>query len=324
MSTFNGLRNVEWLNHNSARRYPLAVDATCTDLSGSFQLPNDFIVELNLRVRWDVNYLPNRFFISSISTSADSIVFDIAFSGDDVLRVGRVSIAVPSHQENKSYSITTFDTFADSKGFVTIGELGNLLRQPAGRFIFSLPDTRFDEDVITPQLRAVTAIQVANGDDTTTELTGVVRLTAGVGTRLRSIVAPGGPTQVFIDSIGSEGLRSPCDCGDTSGEPIRSVNGISAPNIELIGSECLAVSASESILTLINSCSQPCCGPREAEVLTQQLELLQSQFPSLNAFVAQLLARVAQLEGSILASQLGDRSCINSEETAPGSGPDPE
>ena len=41
-----GIWNLEWLNHNSQRSYPLAEDATKTDITGTFTLPDDFILGL--------------------------------------------------------------------------------------------------------------------------------------------------------------------------------------------------------------------------------------------------------------------------------------
>ena len=37
--------NLEWLNHNSQRNYPIADDATGYDETGTFKIPEDFIVE---------------------------------------------------------------------------------------------------------------------------------------------------------------------------------------------------------------------------------------------------------------------------------------
>ena len=43
--------NLEFLNHNAQRSYPLTADATKQDLTGSFVIPDDFLVGLDLRPR---------------------------------------------------------------------------------------------------------------------------------------------------------------------------------------------------------------------------------------------------------------------------------
>jgi hypothetical protein len=55
--------NLEWLNHNAQRAYPLADDATGPDETGAFKLPDNFLVELDLPVHAGLNVGPAGFFV---------------------------------------------------------------------------------------------------------------------------------------------------------------------------------------------------------------------------------------------------------------------
>ena len=69
--------NVEWLNLNSQRRYPLAEEATGIDLTDTFNLPNDFLVEMNFPTNAEIAASPTTFFIKHLSAYAGGFAITI-------------------------------------------------------------------------------------------------------------------------------------------------------------------------------------------------------------------------------------------------------
>src|SRR3954469_14521824 len=65
-----GLWNLNWLNLNSQRKYPLADDADAVSESGDFTVPDEFIVELDLAVHAGVDVQPSRFFVHYVGAYA--------------------------------------------------------------------------------------------------------------------------------------------------------------------------------------------------------------------------------------------------------------
>ena len=64
------LQNISWLAHNANRAYPFAQDHQRTDMSGSFSLPDDFIVDLNLAINGGNGLTGNRFFLHQLTSYA--------------------------------------------------------------------------------------------------------------------------------------------------------------------------------------------------------------------------------------------------------------
>ena len=54
----------EWLNANTLRNYPIKENASRTDISGSFTIPNDLLVAAQINFSRD--YVGGNFFISKI------------------------------------------------------------------------------------------------------------------------------------------------------------------------------------------------------------------------------------------------------------------
>ena len=67
----SGLWNLEFQNQNSQRRYPLTEDSSVTDTSGTFTLPNSFLLELDLPISSGMNVDPSSFFIYQLGVYAN-------------------------------------------------------------------------------------------------------------------------------------------------------------------------------------------------------------------------------------------------------------
>ena len=102
-----GQWNIQWLNANSQRSYPLTDEATKTDTTGTITLPDDFLVSLHLPVHAGQNVAPERFYIQSIGIYASGYVLKLGYNdGITYPVVAITSIDAAGHTENAVYSLT--------------------------------------------------------------------------------------------------------------------------------------------------------------------------------------------------------------------------
>jgi hypothetical protein len=312
--------NLEFLNHNSQRSYPLAADATKTDTTGSFVIPDDFLVGLDLPISPAMDMSTGTFFIRQIGLYASGV--QLIMSCDS--GVGIVDVAstlIPSYQftRNKVFTLGGIDPFDDVTGKVVVSRLDTIQLQPTGLFNFNLADTRIEPQCIRPMIRGISSIRVASSNGILGDrLYGDIELVAGRNIQLTTINTLL-ETKVVISAISGEGTISDCTCtGEASNAPcIKTINGIApAPdgNFNLVGDDCLTFSSVANGLQLTDSCCAPCCGCPELEAITQNLELFNSQRISLQQFVDRLSAENSAFNATVLGARLGDRRCINCED----------
>lgn len=306
------IRNLEWLNHNSQRAYPLAADTTRKDVTGTFKLPDNFIVGLVLPVHWGISVDASKFFIRKLSiyTTGYSITVGYASDSGDI-DVATAVFSKSAHTDNQTYSLGGMGDFADSRGFITIGYLDQIEKQPAGYFTFTYQATKLEVDTIKPHIRGVMSMQVQNGSQLSKEITGKVRLVAGKNARLTLVETPGEDPRIVIDAIEGSGLTDTCICTDTA-TPIKTINGIAPDansNFQFVGNDCLQVVAGNHLLEFQDTCSQPCCGCKELEAVTSALEAFGEKATTLENFLVNLEVRVSQMDMIVLGSKLGDRGC---------------
>lgn len=311
------IRNLEWLDHNSERSYPLTVESAKRDQTGSFTLPDDFIVSLYLAVSVGINVDPTKFYIRSLGNHATGFGITIGYeSTGGPVNVATANIARVSHSPNQAYRLTGIGDFVEATGWIVLGALDGIDNQLPGQFEFEAKDTRLEPDVVRPMIRAVTALQVRNGASLSEYLYGVVTLEAGTNMRITVVKEAGLNTRIVFDAIEGEGLNEECVCEDEDAPPIRTINGIPgtlAGDFTLLGNNCLVARPIQNGLRLDDVCSEPCCGCVELETITQQLEQFGRQATTLENFLVALQARVTQMDQVVLGARLGDRGCVTCE-----------
>lgn len=314
-----GLINLEWENHNAVRSYPLTDDSSKQDVTGTFTIPDDFLIGASLSVHWGTDVSPTKFYIKRIVADRLGYSITIGYSGTSEFDVATAVISKSAHDafeagvyplENRIYPLAGIGNYFDCWGWLQIGSLANISKQPTGIWNFTLTDTRLEPDAIRPHLRAVTAIQVENGGELSPELTGVVRLQAGRNIRL-SVVA-GTPPKIVVDAIEGEGLNESCICDSDLPPPIRNINGVRPDDngrIDIIGTDCLTVEAEGNKIVLGDSCAKPCCGCKDLEPIVAELQRFGEKATTIENFLVGLEARTSQTELVVLGSRLGDRGC---------------
>jgi hypothetical protein len=304
-------RDLEFIDHNSERAYPLASDASAKDSTGTFTLPPDFLVGMRLPVNWRLNVSPQKFFLRNVLLRSSGCALTFAYSGSlGVKDVASVNIPLVGVQRYSQYTLSGLGDFADSRGFVVISSVENLKKQPAGSFNFDFIDGRLEPDVIAPSIRNVSAMQVLSAGVQSPLLTGVVRLAAGANIRLTAELLESGVYRVVISAISGEGLTDECVCYD-DGQPITSLNGIppEAGAVSIVGNNCFEVTTAQAAVIFNNLCSKPCCGPEDLVRLTETAESLWSKSTTLENFLVALEAKSTATDMIFLGSRLGDRTC---------------
>lgn len=309
--------NVEFLDHNTERRYPLAQHASCRDITGEFVLPNDFLVGLYLPISAAfTNIRLGHFTLRSIAAYATGFVITIGYENEagDILPVATASFSRDLHKAYDAYQLRGLGDFYDSFGQIIIGKLDNIDQQPAGQWNFNLSGGALEIECMRPQLRGVSQLRIQNGTTLSDPLTGDIVLRAGANMRITPISEVGKDTVIQFDAIAGEGLSKVCICaGDFASGPIKTINNIgptSNGNFTLLGSDCLTIDTIQNGLQLNDVCSKPCCGCEELATVTQQLEQFGRSATTSENFLTSLEARVSQMDQAVLASKLGDRGCI--------------
>lgn len=321
--------NVDWLNLNSQRRYPLADDATAIDDSGSFAIPDDFIVGLDLPVNAGQDVDPARFFVLHVGAFAtgysiiigyqpvDTSPIPVGFTPADGSPVPVASALIPRQgfTRNSVFPLGGSTSFPDAMGKIVIGRLDNVDQQPPGFWTFSLNTARLDTDAIRPIVRGVSSIVCVNGDQRTVALQGVVELRAGTNMQIVPIISEGADPVIVFNAINGEGTIDECVCeGDAAQTPpIERINGVT-PSAEgdftVVGSDCIQVEIIQNGIRLIDTCSAPCCGCVELERITSDLERLGQQAAAVETFASTLQSSVDAMNMAILGSKLNDKPCV--------------
>lgn len=316
--------NVPWLNQNAQRNYPLSEEASGYDVTGTFQIPLDLIVDLVWPVQASADTHTDRFFIHSISLFGAGVAISIGYmqlpslengNQDTPVVIGSVSVARGTHQRNQSYYIHGVGDFYDSVGKITIGDLDNL-DNLGGSYSFDLVGARLEPTVVRPNLRGVSALVLVNGNDRSAPIVGDIEFITGQNVELQVGSAPGtGLPQIRISARNGLSLNEECECTNaaTKGEPIRTINGVGADpltkDLKLLGDDCLVLEPMVGGFRIVDKCSRSCCGCEELSTILEDLEAMNLQLNTMDGLYGQLAAQVQTAVGSLLASKTNELPC---------------
>jgi hypothetical protein len=308
--------NIEFLNHNSQRAYPITADSTAKDTTQSFQIPTDFLVGMDVAIHPTSNMSTGRFLIRQLGLYSSGIQLTIAYDENgNLIDVATASIPRTSAR-NSTYTIGGVSGFDYVTGKVVVGRLDSIYTQPAGLFTFDLAGARLEPQVIRPMIRGVTAMRVSSASGSTSEnYYGIIDFVAGTNVQL-STVTSGGVSKIIISALEGSGTIEECVCEGTSASLpcIKTINGVPADsqgNFNLVGDNCIELTPTGAGLKITDSCCQPCCGCDELEAITRDLEKFNQQRVTYEVYVDQLAAEVGRMRTSTLGSRLSDRRCLD-------------
>jgi len=311
--------NVEWLNHNSQRSYPLADEASAQDTTDSFKIPDDFIVGLDLPVHAAMDVEPGNFFVRTLGVFPTGFSITIAHrSGTNIVNVATALIPREGHNKNTTYVLGGVEPFDDTVGKIVIGRLDTIDDQPAGVWEFDLDSGRLETDAIRPIIRGVQAITVRDGSEQSERLTGDIELVPGENMQITPVVVEGQDSQIIFSAIQGEGTIEECVCeGEEAEIPcIKRINGIVPTpdgSFGVVGDDCIQVLQTENGIKIVDNCAAPCCGCEELEAITKDMERSDQQRETYSRFMDLLQASVTEFSMTVLGARLGDRGCITCE-----------
>lgn len=276
------IENLDYLNVNSLRNYPIKEGCSGKDSTGFFTLPNEFIVDFSLSASSDVT---KRFYISKIANLVDVITIEI--SDFDNVVVGNFSIPVSAHVLNNTYVLVPTDTYVKANGKLVVGYLRGLSQLPKGFFAFTSASTEFETRTVIPSQTGVNRITFINADGTKYTLTGDVNIEARINLDFKYNASS---NTVILDAGQDIGLNTVCKNAPVC---IQTINGIppdSNYNFTLVTSECATLSTlpTGNGITLSDICCKPCAGCTDIEELTNRLTTVESNLIQLRNYYASL------------------------------------
>ena len=312
--------NLELLNHNAQRSYPLTADSLKTDTTESFTIPDDFLVGMDIPISPAMDMETGNFFIRQLGLFASGIQIIVAYNdgAGNNTDVGTALIPSSGVIRNTVFALGGIEPFDDVNGKVVIGKLSTIQEQPTGLFNFTTRTARLEPQVIRPMIRGISAMKVANASGTLSErLYGDIELVAGSNIQL-STVATATETKIIISALDGEGTIADCICeGEAADAPcIKTINGIGHTtdgNFNFVGDDCITFTGITNGLKVTDSCCTPCCGCEELEAITRDLERFNAQRGALELFINNLATETATFGTTVLGARLGDRRCLTCE-----------
>ena len=213
----------EWLNLNSERSYPIKENCNRLDTTGTFQLPNQLILDAIFTVEDEQTV----FFIKEVKLYQDNIIIKIHDNSD--VFVGSVNIETQHHNNYDFYYLTGHGGYKNISGKLVIGDLTYINDSFLGKFEFDINNTSFEDTVLVPSVKGISSLSVNNEE----VIIGDVKLIAGYNIRLRYIQEE---NAIYFDAIDSEGLGQVCVCDEEEETScLERINGIFGPNVDIRG-----------------------------------------------------------------------------------------
>ena len=306
--------NSNWLNQNLLRNYPFEDEVSRVANSGA-QLPNVLIADISLPV--PIGTLdPADVFIQQVVGFATGVAISLADRNAPSTTIASTTVFSASHERLDSYTLTGQGTLLGIIGRITLGDPKTLLEIAKATYDFRLSpaNSRLVVSCIRPYLQGVTGIQVTDSETgETTTLTGVIGIEAG-----DNMVFDVNPNELVLNSgLLDPGTDEDDDCGcenslgadgtTGTGDPIMSINGIEPDengDFTIEGIDCTDVNPITYGLEIIDTCSTPCCGCDQIDILYQALQAVENEVGRLQEVEEQLRGRIDNLQTVLLNGQL--------------------
>lgn len=296
-----------WLNENSLREYPFhegvglrPCDTAGALVDGGWTLPNCLLVDLSVSVSGDA--FDPFLYLGQLSVVGGGVTLVFCDRGGN--RVMALYVSADSHVKNSSYQVSGTGSFSDARGVVCIGDIDLFLEQtPEGLYTFLPEEAQLEPTCIKPSVAGVRSLQVVDAAGlVSAEMHGDVRIVAGDNIRF-DYDAEG--NSLLISADADSGYTEECDCDESGLHYIKSICGIKAENVRIVGDDCVEVSADKSsgIIKISDSCSKPCCGCAETTFINQTINDLQTSVNTLTGNVASLGDRLQSFVSSYVLSR---------------------
>ena len=278
--------NLDWLNLNSLRNYPIKDDLGRVSVDGLFVIPNTLIVDMAL-CSSQLGNTPN-LFISGITCSSNSITVEISASGSGVFGTFQTSLPLSSY--NTDVALTPGSNFPSATGIITFGSSDDLEGLPYGDFEFTIDQTALLMRVFSPNSPGLSWISFSDTKGNNSVYTGYVKLVGNSNIQFRN-----NSGIIYIDA--GEGLGLNKTCASTP-QPIFTINGVSpddSGNFTLIADTCVQIEEAQAGVLISNPCGDPCLGCSAITTLTTQVNELESSILGIKNFSNNLQNVITQV-----------------------------
>ena len=291
--------NIEFLNSNSLRSYPLKED---TDLYyGDQMIPNDLLVDAMFTMAATTDVLSSSFkiYLTRLIKTSTHISLWFTDNSDEGNSLGTVDINIAEHKQYDVYYLSKLaDIYEDSVIKIVVGNLKDIAL-PSGDYKFK---AELSPHVIRPALRGVRSLQVQDGVSISDRIYGHIQLIAGDNIKLSYNSEA---NSITISAIDGTNTIQECECEDPYPELkcIKTINNISPDatgNIDLVGLECLDISSASAVITIQDVCAVPCCGCDELTKIANSLTVVNSNINSLASNMDRLSARQQSFYDTVL------------------------
>ena len=304
-----GSWNLQWLNHNAQRSYPLTERASKTDTTGTLTLPDSFIVGLYFPVSTEAVVDPAGFFIKNVLISPTGFNITIGYaSAGTIVDVAAANIIRSNYTPNRSYALGGIDQFDDCVGNIVLGPLDDIDQAPPGLYTFTPAAGELEPDAIRPMIRSVSRLQVSNNGELSDYIYGQVTLVAGANVRI-DVNTVGDVTEIVFNAISGLNLNNDCLCDVPPVAPcIKCINGVCSDdgNFYLSSNECVEIASTANGLSIKDTCCTPCCGCKELDAIALKLQQFNDGVATLQNFVSRLGAEVTQMNLVVIGSRTAD------------------
>ena len=305
------VENVEWLNQNLLRAYPLHEDADVTPrlpngaVATGLALPTCLITDFAFTLAFDTadgDSLPS---LTGVSHAAGGFSFEISV-GSTVLATKTVDAA--THRTNTAYRLTGQGDNADCGGWIVVGDLVRAAEElPEGVYRFAPGQVPFEVSTLRLSPRGVRSLTAVGkyGLKTYAPLYGNVRLIAGSDMTVRTDGAP--PDSIWLQAESNTGYErtAPCPCGTEAQRTVRTINGMAVENVQIVGDgTCVRVTKDgENRIKVADGCSTPCCGCSELNFVESAVTTVNKSISVLNEYARSLQARLNELHANLEATR---------------------
>lgn len=300
------VENIEWLNQNLLRAYPIREDADVTPrlsdgaVAKGLRLPTWLISDFAFTLPFDA-VSPSIPCLTGVSHAGDGFSLEISLGG---AVLATVTAKISDHTINKAYRLVGTGEYADCGGWIALGDLARAAEElPEGAYRFPDDQVPFEISTLRMAPRGVRSITAVGkyGLKTYAPLFGNVRLIAGSDMSIRAEV---GDNALWLDAESSTGYErtDPCTCGSADGRRVRTINGMPVENVVIVGTKpCLEVTSQQEPPTvrIKDTCSTPCCGCAELNFVESAVTTINKSISVLNGYAAKLQERLEELNTNL-------------------------
>ncbi len=308
-----GLWNLQWLNHNSQRAYPLADNCSREAyISSDIKIPDELILALRISLNTGHNVAVDRFFLKALTVTSNGFAILIGYDDgsnysnpDDYPSVA--TTFVWTNSEQTTYSLTGLDDFDDSVGYIAVNPSCSWLNDVSGYFSFLPQNAYLEPDCIVPMIQSISSIAVSDGSTAGKRHYGDIILQAGSNVELE-VRESATATTIIIHAITSDDFAQTCKCDTHEEAPcIRTINSMhpdASGNILIEGTGCVQLTNGDGSITFNDTCASPRCDCSSIQDLAQEIRDLEDGVTTLENFTAQMKASVDQTQLVITNSKV--------------------